>query len=339
VSKAEVPPAVFGFIVHPPSFADIHRILPWTRLLPNRVILAIVRRYKPYVVAELTGLRSPLGPEARGYFVGCPLLPRQMLDLNQDEVTGRVVAAARLAEKLGARIIGLGGYTSIVGDKGYTVARSVDVAVTSGNTLTAWASIEALRRLARARGRELASSRLAVVGATGSIGSLCARQLAPEVASIVISARHHDRLERLATELARPADIDLDARRAAAGADLVITTTSAPDSLFSTADLKSGAVVVDVSVPRNIAVGPNPRPDVIVADGGRIRAPGPPRITADLGLPPGEIHACMAETMTLALEGRYENYSLGDNLDPARMDEIGRLATAHGFEVVLPEAT
>lgn len=302
--------------------------------MPEAAILALARRYKPYVVAEMTGLRSRLGQEARGFFVGCPLLPRQMLDLDQAETTARVVDAARLAEKLGAQVIGLGGYTSIVGDKGFTVARSVGAAVTSGNSLTAWATIEALRRLAKAK--DFGRCRLAVVGATGSIGALCARRLAPEVESIVLSARHRDRLELLAARLSRRAEVELDARRAAAGADLVITTTSAPDALFAASDLKSGAVVVDVSVPRNIAVGPNPRPDVVIADGGRIRAPGPPRISADLGLPPGEVHACMAETMVLALAGRFESYSLGDDLDLARMDEIGRLAVAHGFEVALP---
>ncbi len=331
----------FGFIIHPPSLADVRRVMPATRLMPDGLVRSMLKRQHPYVVSRIRHLRSRLGHDAEGCFIACPLLPRQMLDLDQDLVLGRIVAAARIAERLGARIVGLGGYTSVVGDKGFTVAQSVGIAVTSGNALTAWSAVEALRRLAARTGRDIAGMHLAVIGASGSIGSVCAHTLASEVGGTTITARNRDRLEDLRRDLAKAGapnvEVETDIARAIARARLIITTTSAPSALFDIADLLPGSIVVDVSVPRNVSVRDNPRPDVIVVDGGRIRVPAGIKFSVDLGLPRGVVHACMAETMALALEGRYENFSLGDRLEPARVDAIGTIAERHGFEIQLPE--
>jgi hypothetical protein len=51
----------------------------------------------------------------------------------------------------------------------------------------------------------------------------------------------------------------------------------------------------------------------------------------DFGLPPGKAYACMAETMILALEGRYECYSRGRDVPLKRVDEMTHLAEKHGF--------
>ena len=40
---------------------------------------------------------------------------------------------------------------------------------------------------------------------------------------------------------------------------------------------------------------------------------------------PKTSYACMAETMILALEGRFENYSLGRDLTVSQVKEIARL--------------
>lgn len=43
--------------------------------------------------------------------------------------------------------------------------------------------------------------------------------------------------------------------------------------------------------------------------------------------------ACMAETMILAMEERYENFTLGRNLRYEQVAEIDQLAKKHGFAV------
>jgi hypothetical protein len=39
----------------------------------------------------------------------------------------------------------------------------------------------------------------------------------------------------------------------------------------------------------------------------------------------------MAETIALALEGRFEDYTLGKHLTRGRVEEIGAMAKKHGF--------
>jgi hypothetical protein len=41
----------------------------------------------------------------------------------------------------------------------------------------------------------------------------------------------------------------------------------------------------------------------------------------------------MAETMALALEGRFEDYTLGKNISRGRVEEITGIASKHGFRL------
>jgi fatty aldehyde-generating acyl-ACP reductase len=309
------------------------------RFVPDALVVNILRRQKPYLVSRVRRLSSTLGHEVQGFFIGCPLLPKQMLELETESVLERIVAAGKIAERLGAGILGLGGYTSIVGDKGLTVASRLNIAVTSGSAMTAWSAVEAIRRLAERRDIDPGSCTLAVIGASGSIGSLCTKVLAPSVRTAVINARHRDRLERLRAEIvqscATEVVVEMDAQKAVAAADLIITTTSAPDALFTVDELKPGSIVADVSVPKNISKAEHTRGDVTVVDGGRVKLPGRPEFSVDIGLRQGVVYACMAETIALALEGRLDSFSLGDSIEPAKVEEIGAIGRKHGFDVWL----
>jgi hypothetical protein len=64
-----------------------------------------------------------------------------------------------------------------------------------------------------------------------------------------------------------------------------------------------------------------------------VQVPGNPNFNFNFGFPEGTSYACMAETMLLALEGRYENFSLGKELSLERVMEIGQLAQKHGFKL------
>jgi hypothetical protein len=53
----------------------------------------------------------------------------------------------------------------------------------------------------------------------------------------------------------------------------------------------------------------------------------------DFGFPPGKAYACMAETAILALEGRYECYTIGRDISMDQVNEMAELGTKHGFGV------
>jgi len=290
----------------------------------------------PKPVSEITGIRSPTGAKAHGWFVGCPLTPRQFVELPTDFVLHKIIRAARVAQDLGAKVVGLGAMTSVVGDAGVTIARNVDIAVTTGNSYTVWTAVEGARRAAELMGTDPAQAHVAIIGATGSIGQVCVRMMAEQSPAVTLIGRNEKRLAELAASVDGLAKVDY-ATDAAAGlrdADIVITVTSAVDTVVPGEALKSGAVVCDVARPRDVSRQVvRCRPDVLVIEGGAVEVPGNVNFHFNFGFPPKTAYACMAETMILALEERYENFSLGRDLSLEKVKEIAALADKHGFKL------
>jgi predicted amino acid dehydrogenase len=75
------------------------------------------------------------------------------------------------------------------------------------------------------------------------------------------------------------------------------------------------------------------REDILVIDGGMVEVPGPVDFHFNFGFPPRMAYACMAETMALALEGRFEDYTLGKQISLERVEEISAMAAKHGFRL------
>jgi hypothetical protein len=53
----------------------------------------------------------------------------------------------------------------------------------------------------------------------------------------------------------------------------------------------------------------------------------------DIGLPDGVAYACLAETVVLALEGRYETFTVGRNIEWPKVKEIYQLGLKHGMKL------
>lgn len=327
----------FAFIIHPIDLGDITKRFKILNVLPGRVTEGIVRRFPVYKASEIRGVISPFA-ETEGWFVLCPLTSRQMLELPEDYVLGRIIEAGKLAEKLGADIVGLGAMTAVVGDAGITVAKNLNIPVTTGNSYTVAMALEGTKKAAEYMGIELAQAEAVVIGATGSIGSVCARMLAGEVGELTLVARTRPSLERLAYQILHENGVAVrlatEAKDALLRADIVITVTSSVDTLIEPQDLKPGAVVCDVARPRDVSVQvASERPDVLVIEGGVVEVPGDVQFNFNFGFPPKTSYACMAETMILALEGKCENYSLGRELTVSRVKEIQHLGAKHGFKI------
>src|SRR5580704_16282677 len=108
-----------------------------------------------------------------------------MLELPIEFVWNKLERCGRIAQELGAGILGLGAFTSVVGDGGITLSKRLpDIAITTGNSYTVATAIEGAKKAAGLMGRHLPDAHVAVVGATGSIGATCAAILAQEVAQI-----------------------------------------------------------------------------------------------------------------------------------------------------------
>ncbi|MDN5348583.1 MAG: hypothetical protein PWP65_2148 [Clostridia bacterium] len=327
----------FAFIIHPLDIGDVGRKFPIANRLPGWLVESSLPWLPPLKTSYITGVRSPYA-ETEGWFIACPLTSRQMVSLPEKFVLNRIIKAGRLAEKLGAEILGLGAMTSVVGDAGVTIAKNLSIPVTTGNSYTVATAIEGARKAAELMEINLTEAEVVVLGATGSIGSVCARILARDCRYLTLVGRKEEKLRNLADQILREAGlavrISRQPKEILPQADLVIAVTSAVDTVIGPEDLKPGAVVCDVARPRDVSRQvAEVRDDVLVIEGGVVKVPGEVNFNFNFGFPPGLSYACMAETMILALEGRLENFTLGRDLTVEQVEEISLLAQKHGFHL------
>lgn len=327
----------FAFIVHPIVAKDFARKFPLAQHCSDSFVEGIIKYIPPFKVSHINGIESPHAI-SEGWFVGCPLTSRQMVSMPEQDVMKKIIKAGKVAEKLGAKIVGLGAFTSVVGDAGLTIAKNLNIAVTTGNSYTVATAIEGAKKAAQLMDVPIDRAKVLVLGATGSIGAACAQLLARDVRYLTLAARSEDKLEILATQILRSTGLAVrvtaNTKAAIKEADIIIAVTSAVDSIIEPEDLKPGAIVCDVSRPRNVSQQvAEARNDVLVIEGGVVEVPGDVNFGLNFGFPPKTAYACMAETMILALEGRYENYTLGRDLTVKQVETIGQLASKHGFKL------
>lgn len=327
----------FGFVLHPLTVQDFSRKFPFAKNWSEGLIEGISKYIPPFKISNIQGIESSHN-SAEGCFVCCPLTTKQMVTLPEPYVTRKIIKACKVAEKQGAKIVGLGAFTSIVGDAGITIAKNVNIAVTTGNSYTVATALEGARQAAKMFGLNMERANVVVLGATGSIGAACAQILAREVRYLTLVARSEAKLEKLAGQIFRTtglaARVTANTKSALQSADIVIAVTSAVDSLIEPEDLKIGAIVCDVARPRNVSRRVTEvRDDVLVLEGGVVEVPGDVKFGLDFGFPDKMAYACMAETMILTLERRYENFTLGRDLTVKQVEIIDQLAAKHGFKI------
>src|SRR5687768_2724101 len=338
----------FAFIIHPiDPKRDVSRKFPLLgRILNEKQIDFFSTFFPPVYISEVTGITSKAtAKEIKGWFIACPYTPRRMLELPERTVYHKIIQTGHLAEKLGAKILGLGAFTSVVGDAGITIAKALDVPVTTGDSYTVTVAVDAIREAARAMEIPLNTATAAVVGATGTLGQVCAELLADDVERLYLIGRRQEALEELRAKLMtrartlRPgsaqAELMISTKmEVLSDAQLILTVTSALHDVIRPEFLLPGSVVCDVARPRDVsAMVAAKRDDILVIDGGMVDVPGPADFHFNFGFPPGIAYACMAETIALALEGRFEDYTLGKHLTRERVEEIDAMAKKHGFRL------
>ncbi|GAB4503922.1 MAG: polysaccharide biosynthesis protein [Anaerolineales bacterium] len=330
----------FAFIIHPiDPKRDVSRKFPLLgHVLTERQIDFFSTFFPPVYISEIEGITSAAtGKQVKGWFIAAPYTPRRMLELPESTVYRKIIQAGHMAERLGARILGLGAFTSVVGDAGLTIARALDVPVTTGDSYTIAVAVQSVREAARLMEIPLREATAAIVGATGSIGRVCAELLVEEVQRLFVIARSRDKLERLREQLSGPGRGEVvvsTSMDVLSQAQLILTVTSAIQDVVRPEFLQPGSVVCDVARPRDVsAMVAAARNDILVIDGGMVDVPGPVDFHFNFGFPPGKSYACMAETIALALEGRFEDYTLGKAITRERVDEITTIAEKHGFRL------
>jgi predicted amino acid dehydrogenase len=309
---------------------EIKDILPW---IPPRPVCHVE-------------VRSIVGAKARGLYIDSFIPPDRLEAVYVHENIARVRGAAACAIQVGAKIVSLGGFSSILieGDFDQLPERHETV-FTTGNTLTVAFIVQGIKKLCALEGRNLQGSTLLIVGATGDVGSGCARCLAPLVRRVLLSARNVERLRRLAAELQADGvqvEIATDLQRFSREAEVVICAASLASPSLLLGRIAPHALVCDAGYPKNLS----PRAEMLgstVFFGGLGQITGGLRFTPDLyGILnrhpfPDVVHGCLLEGMALALEGRFEPFSRGRGfITLERVEEIEAIAARHGIYLAPP---
>jgi len=330
----------FAFIIHPiDPKRDVSRKFPLLgQILTERQIDFFSTFFPPVYISEIEGITSEAtGKQIKGWFVAAPYTPRRMMELPERIVYRKIIQTGKMAERLGAQMLGLGAFTSVVGDAGVTIAKSLNVPVTTGDSYTVAIALQAVREAARLMDIPLKDATAAIVGSTGAIGKVCAEMLADDVARLYLIGRREDALQELREQLTGRGRSELIVSTnmdVLSKAQLILTVTSAVHDVIQPEYLQPGSVVCDVARPRDVsAMVAAARDDILVIDGGMVDVPGPVDFHFNFGFPPGKAYACMAEAIALTLEGRFEVYTLGRTLSRERVDEISAIAEKHGFRL------
>lgn len=340
----------FSFVIHPLSRSTLFQI-PVIKPLEDtpaaKKIEELMKHSPGFFYGKITGIKSDFnGKEVEGDLFALPMTPKVMMKQTPESIYAALGKICQEAHKKGSKIIGLGAYTKIVGDAGVTVNAQSPIPVTTGNSLSAsatlWAAsfgLEKMNLVKKENGKY--DGTVMVIGATGSIGKVCARILTNQWKRVIVSApRPYKVLELIAelkkqnphTEILGTSNPD----KYSAECDLIITSTSAQgEAVLDIMQVKPGCIICDVSRPFDISLeDAAKRPDVLVIASGEVALPGKNVVMEKpIGLPGNIVYACLAETALLAMEGRHEAFSLSRELSYERVCEIDQLARKHGVRL------
>jgi fatty aldehyde-generating acyl-ACP reductase len=317
---------------------EIKDILPW--IPPRPVCHVEVESIASIVSTKIVSTRIR-GAKARGLYIDSFIPPDRLEAAYVHENIARVRAAAACAIKAGAKIVSLGGFSSILIEGNFDqLPQRHDTAFTTGNTLTVAFIVQGIKKMCALEGRNLRTSTLLIVGATGDVGSGCARCLAPLVKRVMLNARNLERLRRLAAELQADGvqvEIATDLQQFSAEADIVICAASLASSSLLLGRIAPQPLVCDAGYPKNLSPTAA-MPGATVFFGGLGQITGGLTFVPDFhGILnrhpfPDVVHGCLLEGMALALEGRFEPFSQGrGSITQERVAEIETIAARHGI--------
>jgi len=298
----------------------------------------------PPQLVETFDVASPTGTTITGAYIDSCFVPEMLSRFKT--ARRKVLNAMELAQKKGISITALGGFTSIIFENfnllQHQHVRSTTLEwerFTTGNTHTAWVISRQVEVNAPLLGIDLSKARVAVVGATGDIGSAVCRWLSQRtgVAELLLVARQQQPLLDLQQELGGGRILTLE--EALPEADVVVWVASMPRTLeIDASTLRQPCLMIDGGYPKNL--------DARVAGSGvHVLKGGIVEFSTDIGWtmmeiaemekPQRQMFACFAEAMLLEFEGCHTNFSWGrNNITLEKMDFIGAASQRHGFSTL-----
>jgi fatty aldehyde-generating acyl-ACP reductase len=310
----------FALLGHPANYDHFVRLVQSSsesvsgrRLYSHQKTFAKFIDWMPSYVTNHRPVVALRHGTVEGRLIVCPFFPGQIKSPQQLKCAyNKVVAGCELAKQIGASVVSLGGFTSILeGANGNAVAERLGLTITSGNSLTAALAVAQLRAVLEAARRPIEQETVAVVGATGDIGRVCTLLLASSAKRLILIARNRTRLEAFATQIGTkiPVEIATDLR-SVLSARVLITAAGATEPILTESELAPGTIGCDVGYPKNLSEGISRREDVLIFSGGLANLPEPVDLQSYSGLPAQNLlHGCFCEGIVLASRPENERHA------------------------------
>ena len=298
----------------------------------------------PPQLVENVKVVNPFGKTIEGAYIDSCFVPEMLGRFKT--ARRKVLNAMELAQKKGINITALGGFTSIIFEN-FNLLKHQHIRnttlewqrFTTGNTHTAWVICRQLEINAPSIGIDLKKAKVAVVGATGDIGSAVCRWLAKRtgVAELLLVARQEKPLLDLQNDLGGGQILSLE--EALPEADAVVWVASMPRTLqIDSSKLRNPCLMIDGGYPKNLD-------SKVSAEGVHVLKGGIVEFFNDIGWnmmelaemekPQRQMFACFAEAMILEFENCHTNFSWGrNNITLEKMDFIGEASVRNGFSTL-----
>jgi fatty aldehyde-generating acyl-ACP reductase len=333
---------IFAAIGHQESWNQIASIVghmrgPAQPALTETQLREIVPWIPPRTVGRLTVAAAPNASPIHGVYIDTFITPDELAVPPTRRVIEKVRDGIRAAEREGARVASLGGFTSILAEA-MAIPCDGKLALTTGNTLTAALIVRGVERAVSLLGRSLDAEDLLIIGATGDVGSACARSLVGRTRRLLLAARGQERLEREAAQLRSCGAVttSTEVPELLRQASIVIAVTSAPAPAFALEACALDAIVCDAGYPKNMRVADgNSSQRVFWGGMGQLAGGIAKNDGVQYSFPVAHAaHGCMLEGAVLAMAGRFEAFSTGrGRITPDRVQDMWRLATACGMSL------
>ncbi|HLP90268.1 MAG TPA: long-chain acyl-[acyl-carrier-protein] reductase [Nostocaceae cyanobacterium] len=301
----------------------------------------------PPQIVDHIKVTSITGQTIEGQYVESCFLPEMLATRRIKAATRKILNAMAHAQKHGINITALGGFSSIIFEnfnlEQFRQVRNIQLEFerfTTGNTHTAYIISRQVEAASKQLGIELSKATVAIIGATGDIGSAVTRWLdkKTDVQELLLVARNQDRLEGLQDELGRGKIMNLE--QALPLADIIVWVASMPKGVeINPSTLKKPCLLIDGGYPKNLATKIQ-HPDIYVLNGGIVEhsldIEWKIMEIVNMDVPARQLFACFAESMLLEFEKLYTNFSWGRNqITVDKMEHIGQVSLKHGFRPLL----
>ncbi len=329
----------FAFLIHPRDHTDVYRKFKIARFIPKKLLEFWCLRWPPVLISKVTGLKNKNGEEIQGWIISLPMTAKQMIE-HRKRAQKRIIQAIKKAERLGAKIVGLGALTSSVTAGGELIRDKINIRITPGHAFTSYNVSSNVLKTIKDFGLKKEEITLAIVGAAGAIGSNCAKLLTTKGIKKILLIdlkRKNNRLNKTIEtiqKLNQKTEIVVSHHiRDIKNSEIIIAATSAPEALILPQDLMPGAIIVDDAQPTDISPEVlKQRDDVLVIDGGVLSTPNV-NCHFNMGLAKkNDIFSCLGETLIIAGTEDLPKYRLGE-LNNKTIEKSGELAKKLNFKI------